>query len=99
MHGHGDKPYLCTYKGCDRAQPGNGFPRQWNLKDHMRRVHHDDGATLQASGANSPPASGNSAGQTKGRKKGGRKTSLKAGSAAAESAAAAVKVYEAAVVA
>ncbi|KAF9877334.1 C2H2 transcription factor [Colletotrichum karsti] len=44
MHGHGDKPFLCSYEGCDRAMPGNGFPRQWNLKDHMRRVHNDNGA-------------------------------------------------------
>ncbi|KIH91865.1 c2h2 finger domain containing protein [Sporothrix brasiliensis 5110] len=47
MHGHGDKPYLCPHPECDRAQPGFGFPRQWNLKDHMRRVHHDDGSQLE----------------------------------------------------
>lgn len=47
MHGHGDKPYLCPHAGCDRALPGFGFPRQWNLKDHMRRVHHDDGKQLE----------------------------------------------------
>lgn len=40
MHGHGNKPYPCTYAGCDRAQPGNGFPRKWNLHDHMHRVHN-----------------------------------------------------------
>lgn len=40
MHGHGTKPYPCTFKGCDRAQPGNGFPRKWNLQDHMQRVHN-----------------------------------------------------------
>lgn len=40
MHGHGTKPYPCTYAGCDRAQPGNGFPRKWNLHDHMHRVHN-----------------------------------------------------------
>lgn len=40
MHGHGTKPYPCTYTGCDRAQPGNGFPRKWNLHDHMHRVHN-----------------------------------------------------------
>jgi len=49
MHGHGDKPYLCTYEGCDRAAPGNGFPRQWNLKDHMRRVHNDNGSSQNTS--------------------------------------------------
>lgn len=42
MHGHGDKPFLCSYDGCDRSMPGNGFPRQWNLRDHMRRVHNDN---------------------------------------------------------
>ncbi|CAK7270894.1 hypothetical protein SEPCBS57363_004336 [Sporothrix epigloea] len=47
MHGHGDKPYLCPHAGCDRGLPGFGFPRQWNLKDHMRRVHHDDGKQLE----------------------------------------------------
>ncbi|EEU37566.1 uncharacterized protein NECHADRAFT_87435 [Fusarium vanettenii 77-13-4] len=41
MHGHGDKPFLCTYAGCQRSVPGNGFPRQWNLKDHLKRVHDD----------------------------------------------------------
>ncbi|KAF3770183.1 hypothetical protein M406DRAFT_335903 [Cryphonectria parasitica EP155] len=40
MHGHGTKPYPCTFSGCDRAQPGNGFPRKWNLHDHMQRVHN-----------------------------------------------------------
>lgn len=43
MHGHGDKPYLCTHEGCDRAVSGNGFPRHWNLMDHMKRVHNDHG--------------------------------------------------------
>jgi hypothetical protein len=41
MHGHGDKPYFCTYKGCERNVPGNGFPRYWNLRDHIKRVHND----------------------------------------------------------
>lgn len=58
MHGHGDKPYLCTYEGCDRAVPGNGFPRNWNLRDHMRRVHNDNGSMLGArSGPPSPSGS------------------------------------------
>lgn len=39
MHGHGDKPYLCTFEDCERRLPGNGFPRRWNLQDHMKRVH------------------------------------------------------------
>ncbi|ATY64489.1 C2H2 finger domain-containing [Cordyceps militaris] len=43
LHGHGNKPFLCTHEGCERAQDGNGFPRQWNLRDHMKRVHNDVG--------------------------------------------------------
>ena len=39
LHGHGDKPYRCRFRGCDRAQHGQGFPRLWNLRDHMKRVH------------------------------------------------------------
>ncbi|KAH8820035.1 hypothetical protein F5884DRAFT_865705 [Xylogone sp. PMI_703] len=48
MHGHGDKPYLCTYEGCERGQPGNGFPRHWNLRDHMKRVHNDPGTSSRS---------------------------------------------------
>ncbi|KAG8525675.1 uncharacterized protein KY384_000435 [Bacidia gigantensis] len=40
LHGHGNKPYLCLYTDCERSQPGQGFPRQWNLRDHLRRVHN-----------------------------------------------------------
>ncbi|KFY45401.1 hypothetical protein V495_03004 [Pseudogymnoascus sp. VKM F-4514 (FW-929)] len=40
MHGHGEKPFLCTADNCDRSIPGNGFPRHWNLRDHMKRVHN-----------------------------------------------------------
>ena len=43
MHGHGPKPFLCSYAGCDRGIPGNGFPRHWNLADHQKRVHNDNG--------------------------------------------------------
>ena len=39
MHDYGNTPFLCEFKGCDRATTGNGFPRQRYLKDHMRRVH------------------------------------------------------------
>lgn len=39
MHGHGERPHLCFYTGCERNQPGNGFPRKYNLMDHMKRVH------------------------------------------------------------
>ena len=40
MHGHGEKPFLCTFEGCERGVPGNGFPRHWNLCDHMKRFHN-----------------------------------------------------------
>lgn len=43
MHGHGERPHLCYYSGCERGIPGNGFPRRYNLFDHMKRVHdHKD---------------------------------------------------------
>ncbi|AEO58018.1 hypothetical protein MYCTH_2304963 [Thermothelomyces thermophilus ATCC 42464] len=64
MHGHGEKPYLCTYEGCERSIPGHGFPRQWNLRDHMRRVHNDNGTTTQAA---SPPSG--AAAASRGRKR------------------------------
>lgn len=69
MHGHGDKPYLCTYEGCDRAVLGNGFPRQWNLKDHMRRVHNDNGNSLNAVSGSPPSGQGSAAQSAKGRKR------------------------------
>ena len=43
MHGHGEKPHLCWFQDCDRSVPGNGFPRRWNLFDHMKRVHDHTG--------------------------------------------------------
>lgn len=63
LHGHGDKPFLCVYEGCERAVPGNGFPRQWNLRDHMKRVHNDHGS------AGGSPPSGGSSQSVKGRKR------------------------------
>lgn len=39
MHGHGEKPFNCELQSCERSIPGNGFPRHWNLCDHMSRVH------------------------------------------------------------
>ncbi|KAF1983957.1 hypothetical protein K402DRAFT_297776, partial [Aulographum hederae CBS 113979] len=39
MHGHGSRPHLCTYADCERSIPGHGFPRRYNLYDHMKRVH------------------------------------------------------------
>lgn len=37
FHGHGDKPFLCIYPECERAY--RGFPRPYNLNDHMKRCH------------------------------------------------------------
>jgi hypothetical protein len=53
MHGHGDRPHLCFYTGCERGLPGNGFPRRYNLFDHMKRVHdhrEDNGSGLPSPG-------------------------------------------------
>lgn len=60
LHGHGDKPYLCVYEGCERSVPGNGFPRQWNLRDHMKRVHNDHRTVAGSppSGAGTQPVKG-----------------------------------------
>lgn len=41
-HGHGDKPYRCIFSDCERSRPDRGFPRQWNRRDHMKRVHDYD---------------------------------------------------------
>lgn len=54
MHGHGDKPYLCTFEGCERSAPGCGFPRRWNLSDHMKRVHNAPGLPQSRSIGRSP---------------------------------------------
>jgi len=54
MHGHGEKPYLCKYEDCDRSITGNGFPRRWNLQDHMKRVHDDLGPPSTGSASPSP---------------------------------------------
>lgn len=37
--GHDDKPFYCTFPECERSTAGRGFPRRWNLKDHLKRVH------------------------------------------------------------
>ncbi|RMZ85060.1 hypothetical protein DV738_g345, partial [Chaetothyriales sp. CBS 135597] len=39
MHCHGMNPYLCKFPNCPRSRPDNGFPRSWNQRDHMKRVH------------------------------------------------------------
>lgn len=47
MHFYGKNPHRCHYAGCDRAI--EGFPRRWNLHDHMRRVHkHDTSQPMDA---------------------------------------------------
>jgi hypothetical protein len=52
MHGHGSRPHLCHFVDCERSAPGNGFPRRYNLFDHMKRVHDFTGPTTEPS----PPA-------------------------------------------
>lgn len=52
MHGHGDKPFHCTFEGCERSVQGNGFPRHWNLRDHMKRVHNNAPTSPPPSGKN-----------------------------------------------
>ncbi|KAI1433408.1 hypothetical protein GGR50DRAFT_506036 [Xylaria sp. CBS 124048] len=69
MHGHGDKPYLCTYEGCERAMSGNGFPRQWNLRDHMRRVHNDNSNSVGTQTSPSQTSLGSTTHSTKSRKR------------------------------
>ncbi|KAL8910242.1 MAG: hypothetical protein Q9171_004443 [Xanthocarpia ochracea] len=60
MHGHGDKPHLCTYQDCERSIPGNGFPRRWNLFDHMRRVHNHQGQASSPGSTSPTPSSASS---------------------------------------
>jgi hypothetical protein len=99
MHGHGEKPYLCTYEGCERSIAGHGFPRQWNLRDHMRRVHNDNGTAAQPA---SPPPSGATTSRGRKRKSDAaekqhnqdKPSSRKSSKAAAESAAQAQKQPE-----
>jgi hypothetical protein len=54
MHGHGARPHLCHFRDCERAVPGHGFPRRYNLFDHMKRVHQYEGPTTEPS----PPVQG-----------------------------------------
>lgn len=68
LHGHGDNPHLCLWEGCERSAPGNGFPRRWNLYDHMRRVHD-----YQSSERLSSPETSPSAAPTKKKEAAGRK--------------------------
>jgi hypothetical protein len=70
MHGHGDKPFLCKYEGCERGVAGNGFPRRWNLYDHMKRVHNDQTTSkdVRSNGSASPPPAEKSESGSKKRK-------------------------------
>ncbi|KAJ5707554.1 hypothetical protein N7488_007355 [Penicillium malachiteum] len=56
LHGHGDNPHLCLWEGCERSVPGYGFPRRWNLYDHMRRVHDYVSSERHSSPETSPSA-------------------------------------------
>ncbi|KAF1849510.1 uncharacterized protein K460DRAFT_279188 [Cucurbitaria berberidis CBS 394.84] len=49
MHGHGARPHLCHFRDCERAVLGHGFPRRYNLFDHMKRVHQYEGPTTEPS--------------------------------------------------
>ena len=60
MHGHGEKPHLCTFPECDRSVAGNGFPRRWNLFDHMKRVHDYTGPASSTTSDSPTPSSASS---------------------------------------
>lgn len=60
MHGHGEKPHLCHFVDCERSQPGNGFPRRWNLGDHMKRVHEYTGQAYSTGSSSPTPSSASS---------------------------------------
>ena len=60
MHGHGEKPHLCSFQDCDRSVPGNGFPRRWNLFDHMKRVHDYTGPASSSSSSSPTPSTASS---------------------------------------
>ncbi|PSN66124.1 hypothetical protein BS50DRAFT_588890 [Corynespora cassiicola Philippines] len=49
MHAHGIRPHLCHYPDCERSVMGNGFPRRYNLFDHMKRVHDFTGPATEPS--------------------------------------------------
>jgi hypothetical protein len=95
MHGHGDKPFLCNHEGCERAVPGNGFPRQWNLKDHMRRVHNDNGSSQPNVASSSPPPSGANTAQQSSKSRKRKKDIPETGPPATSSRKTSVKVMPA----
>ncbi|KAF2014924.1 hypothetical protein BU24DRAFT_463663 [Aaosphaeria arxii CBS 175.79] len=67
MHGHGSRPHLCHFADCERSVMGNGFPRRYNLFDHMKRVHDYTGPTTEPSPP-VQPAPGNRKGMSRKRK-------------------------------
>ncbi|KAL4900820.1 hypothetical protein BDW74DRAFT_182405 [Aspergillus multicolor] len=69
LHGHGDNPHLCLFEGCDRSIPGYGFPRRWNLYDHMRRVHDYASSERPSSPDASPTTTQPKKKETAGRKR------------------------------
>ncbi|KAG7104462.1 Zinc finger transcription factor ace1 like protein [Verticillium longisporum] len=44
MFAFGENQFPCSYDGCERSLMGDGFPRQRDLQDHLRRVHGDNGS-------------------------------------------------------
>ncbi|KAI9753063.1 MAG: hypothetical protein M4579_005362 [Chaenotheca gracillima] len=59
MHGHGAKPFTCHFEDCERSVEGCGFPRRWNLLDHMKRVHDFKGDTSSRSSFSSTASTHN----------------------------------------
>lgn len=55
MYGHGTKPYLCLDKSCERSALDNGFPRLYNLNDHMKRVHRYEARDLSVDVSSAVP--------------------------------------------
>ncbi|KAK6007386.1 hypothetical protein QM012_004200 [Aureobasidium pullulans] len=73
LHGHGNKPFLCQFKDCDRSSSENGFPRAYNLLDHMKRVHgyRPDKVTKTPPASSAGRAAGKSQDKVKKRKTAG----------------------------
>ncbi|KAK4230000.1 hypothetical protein QBC38DRAFT_470986 [Podospora fimiseda] len=40
VHGLSEKPYICTFKGCQHSVPTDAFSRQRDLADHMKMAHN-----------------------------------------------------------
>ncbi|KAJ4305855.1 hypothetical protein N0V90_001387 [Kalmusia sp. IMI 367209] len=68
LHGHGARPNLCHFVECERSLPGHGFPRRYNLFDHMRRVHGWQGDKEEASATMDGHAPGSRKGRAQKRK-------------------------------